>query len=121
MSDSPRTDPHYWRARAEEASRGRSPLEPAEIVTARAVAPLDRLAAWWNSLSDSQRAEDYPKDMAGRIEIAPDAAPGLRHWRLWTAQGAVPMSMTPEEFDKFLRGDIIKWADVVKKFPEKPQ
>ena len=29
--------------------------------------------------------------------------------------------MTPEEFDKFLRGDIVKWAEVVKKFPEKPQ
>jgi tripartite-type tricarboxylate transporter receptor subunit TctC len=36
--------------------------------------------------------------------------------KLWTEQGAVPMSMTPEEFDKFLRGDIVKWADVVKKF-----
>ncbi|MBR0826219.1 tripartite tricarboxylate transporter substrate binding protein [Bradyrhizobium manausense] len=36
--------------------------------------------------------------------------------KLWTEQGAVPMAMTPEEFDKFLRGDIVKWADVVKKF-----
>jgi tripartite-type tricarboxylate transporter receptor subunit TctC len=36
--------------------------------------------------------------------------------KLWTEQGAVPMSMTSEEFDKFLRGDIVKWADVVKKF-----
>jgi tripartite-type tricarboxylate transporter receptor subunit TctC len=36
--------------------------------------------------------------------------------KLWKEQGAVPMSMTPEEFDKFLRGDIVKWADVVKKF-----
>src|SRR5690349_16338299 len=36
--------------------------------------------------------------------------------KLWTDQGAVPMSMTSEEFDKFLRGDIAKWADVVKKF-----
>lgn len=36
--------------------------------------------------------------------------------KLWTEQGAVPMSMTPEEFEKFLRGDIAKWADVVKKF-----
>lgn len=36
--------------------------------------------------------------------------------KLWTEQGAVPMSMTAEEFDKFLRGDIAKWADVVKKF-----
>ena len=41
--------------------------------------------------------------------------------KLWTGQGAVAMAMTPEEFDKFLRGDIMKWADVVKKFPDKPQ
>lgn len=34
------------RARAEESARGRSRLVPAEVVTARAVAPLDRLAAW---------------------------------------------------------------------------
>ncbi|KRQ10178.1 tripartite tricarboxylate transporter substrate binding protein [Bradyrhizobium manausense] len=36
--------------------------------------------------------------------------------KLWKEQGAVPMSMTAEEFAKFLRGDIAKWADVVKKF-----
>lgn len=36
--------------------------------------------------------------------------------KLWTEQGAVPMSMTPQEFERFLRGDIEKWADVVKKF-----
>src|SRR6186713_3725364 len=36
--------------------------------------------------------------------------------KLWTEQGAVPLSMSPEEFAKFLRGDIEKWADVVKKF-----
>jgi tripartite-type tricarboxylate transporter receptor subunit TctC len=36
--------------------------------------------------------------------------------KLWTEQGAVPMSMSPEEFHKFLRGDIVKWAEVVKKF-----
>jgi tripartite-type tricarboxylate transporter receptor subunit TctC len=36
--------------------------------------------------------------------------------KLWKEQGAVPMSMTTEEFDKFLRGDIAKWAEVVKRF-----
>ena len=41
--------------------------------------------------------------------------------KLWKDQGAVPMSMTPEAFDKYLRGDIAKWAEVVKKFPDKPQ
>jgi tripartite-type tricarboxylate transporter receptor subunit TctC len=32
----------------------------------------------------------------------------------WAKQGAVPMSMTPGEFDKYLREDIDKWAKVVK-------
>jgi len=41
--------------------------------------------------------------------------------KLWKEQGAAPMSMTPEEFDKYLRGDIMKWAEVVKRLPDKPQ
>jgi tripartite-type tricarboxylate transporter receptor subunit TctC len=40
--------------------------------------------------------------------------------KLWADQGATPMSMTPEEFDKFLRGDIVKWAEVVKRFTDRP-
>jgi tripartite-type tricarboxylate transporter receptor subunit TctC len=34
--------------------------------------------------------------------------------KMWESQGAVPLSMTPAEFDKFLRDDIVKWAGVVK-------
>ncbi|MDE2061656.1 MAG: tripartite tricarboxylate transporter substrate binding protein [Bradyrhizobium sp.] len=41
--------------------------------------------------------------------------------KIWADQGAVPMSMTPEAFDKFLRGDIVKWAAVVKTFPDRNQ
>src|SRR3954451_3920271 len=58
-----------------------------------------------------------PKPVIDRLNAAVNAMvkrPDIV--KLWTAQGAVPMSMTPEEFDKFLRGDIEKWADVVKKF-----
>ena len=40
--------------------------------------------------------------------------------KLWADQGAEPMSMTPQAFDKFLRGDIVKWAEVVKRFPDRP-
>jgi tripartite-type tricarboxylate transporter receptor subunit TctC len=32
----------------------------------------------------------------------------------WGKQGAVPMAMTVEQFDKYLREDIVKWAKVVK-------
>jgi tripartite-type tricarboxylate transporter receptor subunit TctC len=31
----------------------------------------------------------------------------------WGKQGAEPMIMTPAEFDKYLRGDIDKWAKVI--------
>jgi tripartite-type tricarboxylate transporter receptor subunit TctC len=31
----------------------------------------------------------------------------------WGKQGAEPMIMTPAEFDKYLRGDIEKWAKVI--------
>ena len=33
----------------------------------------------------------------------------------WAKQGAVPMSMTPEAFGDYIRKDIAKWADVIKK------
>ena len=39
----------------------------------------------------------------------------------WSQLGVGPMSMTPAEFDKFLREDVVKWAEVVKKFDKAPQ
>src|SRR5262249_39082826 len=50
-------------------------------------------------LPESQQQEDYPKDMAGRVKIAADAPLGVRHWRLWNAQGATPAM-------KFIVGDL---------------
>jgi hypothetical protein len=50
-------------------------------------------------LPDSQQAEDYPKDMAGRVTIAADAPLGDRPWRVWTSQGATPAL-------KFVVGDL---------------
>jgi len=32
----------------------------------------------------------------------------------WLKQGAVPMVMSPAEFEKYLRADVDKWAEVVK-------
>lgn len=33
--------------------------------------------------------------------------------QLWTKQGATPMRMNPQEFDKYMREDIVKWARVI--------
>src|SRR6202171_1637773 len=62
-----------------------------------------------------------PKPVIDKLNAAVNAAvkrPDIV--KLWIEQGAVPMSMTPEKFDKYLRGDIVKWAEVVKKFGDKP-
>ncbi|WP_422109837.1 tripartite tricarboxylate transporter substrate binding protein [Bradyrhizobium elkanii] len=62
-----------------------------------------------------------PKPIIDKLNAAVDAAirrPEVE--KLWAAQGAAPMTMTPEAFDAFLRADIVKWADVVKKL-DKPQ
>src|SRR5580700_620729 len=62
-----------------------------------------------------------PKPIIDKLNAAVNAAvkrPEIV--KLWTEQGAAPMSMTSEEFDKYLRGDIVKWAEVVKKFNDKP-
>jgi hypothetical protein len=50
-------------------------------------------------LPDSQQAEDYPKDMAGRVRIAADAVLGPRSARVWTAEGAA-------SGPKFMVGDL---------------
>ena len=39
----------------------------------------------------------------------------------WDKQGAVPLVMTPAEFDAYLRKDIEKWAQVVKAAGLKPE
>jgi hypothetical protein len=63
-------------------------------------------------LPESQQAEDYPKDMAGRVRIAADAPTGDRFWRVWTAQGATPalhfvVGDLPEVVEDEIPGDPV--------------
>ena len=55
-----------------------------------------------------------PQDIIDRLnaEITKIMAkPAIRE--AWAKQGAVPMTMSPAEFDAFLRRDIDKWAKVI--------
>jgi len=63
-----------------------------------------------------------PKAIVDRLnqEIAKViATPAIKD--AWAKQGAVPMTMTPDAFGKFLEGDIAKWAKVIEKAGLKPQ
>jgi tripartite-type tricarboxylate transporter receptor subunit TctC len=63
-----------------------------------------------------------PKPIVDKLNNAVNAAVKRPETaKLWAEQGALPMSMTPEEFDKYLRDDIVKWAAVVKQISDKPQ
>jgi len=56
-----------------------------------------------------------PKDIVDRLNAEIEkiiASPAIRE--AWAKQGAVPMTMTPDQFGTFLRGDIDKWAKVIK-------
>jgi tripartite-type tricarboxylate transporter receptor subunit TctC len=56
-----------------------------------------------------------PKPVIDRLnaEITKIASrPDVR--KMWQEQGAVPMIMSPTEFDRYLNEDIAKWAKVVK-------
>jgi tripartite-type tricarboxylate transporter receptor subunit TctC len=33
--------------------------------------------------------------------------------QLWAKQGAMPMVMSPQVFDQYIRDDIAKWARVI--------
>jgi hypothetical protein len=63
-------------------------------------------------LPDSQRQEDYPQDLAGRVVIAADAPLGLRRGRVWTAEGAASglwfqVGELPEVVEEEIEGDPI--------------
>jgi tripartite-type tricarboxylate transporter receptor subunit TctC len=62
-----------------------------------------------------------PTDVVNRLNAAVRkivAQPDVK--TLWAKQGAVPMSMSPAEFDQFLTADIAKWATIVKAANIKP-
>ena len=90
----------------------------ANIPTASEAVPGYEATIWLGLMAPA----GTPKPIIDKLNAAVNAAvkrPEII--RLWTEQGVVPMSMTPEEFDKYLRGDIVKWANVVKQFGDKPQ
>jgi len=63
-----------------------------------------------------------PKDVVDKLNAAMQAMmKQAAIQEAWSKQGAVPMLMSPAEFDALVRKDIEKWATVVKTANIKPQ
>ena len=65
---------------------------------------------------------DLPEGNAARDQFYSKAAgkSSSQVKATWARQGAVPMSMTVGEFDKYLQADITNWANIVKVSGAKP-
>jgi hypothetical protein len=82
--------------------------------------PLTRVPTIWFEgplipLPESQQAEDYPRDFAARVEIAPDAPLGPGYWRLSTSEGVTAarrfiVGQLPEIVEEEIDGDPIPVA-----------
>ncbi|MGD0851550.1 Bug family tripartite tricarboxylate transporter substrate binding protein [Bradyrhizobium sp.] len=95
----------------------RSSVLPGVPTVAEAGVPGYEATIWLGLMAPT----GTPKPIIDKLNIAVNAA--IRRpeiVKLWAEQGASPMSMTPEEFDKYLRSDIVKWAEVVKQFGDRP-
>ena len=88
----------------------RNPLTP-DLPTVAETVPGYEATIWLGVMVP----KDTPKDVVAALNASIVKVVNLPEVKdAWLKQGAVPLVMTPPEFDAYLRKDIAKWADVVK-------
>ena len=88
----------------------RSPLTP-DLPTVAETVPGYEATIWLGIMAP----KDTPKDVIAYLNTAINKVINLPEVKeAWLKQGAIPLVMTPPEFDAYLRKDIAKWAEVVK-------
>jgi len=95
----------------------RSALTPDVPTVAEAGVPGYEATIWLGIMAPA----GTPKEVVEKLNAGINkviARPDVKG--AWAKQGAVPLVMTPAEFDKYLRADIDKWANVVKLAGIKP-
>ena len=88
----------------------RSPLTP-DLPTVAETVPGYEATIWLGVMAP----KDTPKDVVAALNASINKVINLPEVKeAWLKQGAIPLVMTPPEFDAYLRKDIAKWAEVVK-------
>jgi tripartite-type tricarboxylate transporter receptor subunit TctC len=99
------------------SGKARSAVLPEVPTVAEAGVPGYEAVIWLGIMAPAGTPKAIVERLNAEITRA-TAAPDVRE--AWVKQGAVAMSMTPDEFGHFLREDIEKWARVVKVSGAKP-
>jgi tripartite-type tricarboxylate transporter receptor subunit TctC len=89
----------------------RSPVTPDVPTVSEAGVPGYEATIWLGLMAPAGTPRPILEKLNAEINKVVNA-PEVKE--AWAKQGAVPMAMTLEQFDKFLREDIVKWAKVVK-------
>ena len=89
----------------------RSELTPEVPTIAEAGIPGYEATIWLGVMAPAGTPKEVVEKLNREINKV-IARPDVKE--AWAKQGAVPMPMTPAEFDKYLREDIAKWANVVR-------
>ena len=88
----------------------RSTVLPAVPTVSEAGVPGYQTTIWLGIMAPKATPQDIVDRLNAEITKI-ISKPAMRE--AWAKQGAVPMTMTPAEFDAFLRRDIEKWAKVI--------
>ena len=92
------------------SGKTRSPVTPDVPTLSEAGVPGYEATIWLGLMAPA----GTPRPVLERINLEVTRivnAPDVKE--AWSKQGAVPMSMSVDQFDRFLREDIVKWAKVV--------
>jgi tripartite-type tricarboxylate transporter receptor subunit TctC len=93
------------------SGKSRSSVLPEAPTVSEAGVPGYEAVIWLGIMAPA----GTPKAIVDRLNAEITRATGAAETREgWAKQGAVAMSMTPEEFGRFMREDIEKWARVVR-------
>jgi len=89
----------------------RSELTPDVPTVAEAGVPGYEATIWLGIMAPA----GTPKEIVDKLNAEINKVIALTEVKeAWAKQGAVPMAMTPAEFDRYLHADIEKWEHVVK-------
>ena len=92
--------------------KARSAVLPDVPTVAEAGVPGYEAVIWLGLMAPA----GTPRPILERLNAEVNRILGLAEVKdAWARQGAAPMGMTLEQFDRFLRADIVKWADVVRR------
>jgi tripartite-type tricarboxylate transporter receptor subunit TctC len=93
------------------SGRARSPVTPDVPTVSEAGVPGYEAVIWLGLMAPAGTPRPILDRLSAEVNKIVNSAEVKE---TWSKQGAVPMGMTVEQFDRFLREDIVKWARVVK-------